>query len=143
MKTIYSRQGIISKTTVKDDYILLQTVDCIFHLPLTTEILHGGDGERRTVDELKKGDHFINYFSHGQHVLVMKEQDDYFGVISGVYDAEKKMVDHALIMRVDAHKTKHLGAPLQNGSNVLAFCQMMTASLPPQATPTTLFVFKP
>lgn len=135
------RQGIIDEIKLQKDYIRLQTENTIFHLPLTTEILYSGAGQSLTLAQLEKGFHFKNYFHNGQHVLVVNEKDSFYGVISGVYDAEKSRIGEELMMR-HHEKTIHYGSTLENQTSVIAFCKIMTRSIPPQSTPEAIFVFK-
>lgn len=141
MGNLIVRQGIIDEIKLQKDYIRLQTTDTIYHLPLTTEILYSATGQSLTLAQLEKGFHFKNYFSNGQHVLVVNEKDSFFGVIAGQYDAEKSRIGEELMMR-HHEKTVHYGSTLENQTNVIAFCKILTRSIPPQSTPEAIFVFR-
>lgn len=134
------REGKLSNICVKDDYIKLETHSTIFHLPLTVEILHSSDGKRRRLNELRAGMFFQNYFYGGQHVLIVSENESFFGVISGEYDPATNLIGDELLMRV-SDSTKMIGTKLKAGSQVIALCKIMTRSIPPQSTPLTVFVF--
>lgn len=141
MKKITLRQGVIDQITLEKDYILLKTEELIYHLPLTTEIIYSSTGQSLSLAQLEAGFHFQNYYYNGQHVLVVNEEDAFYGVIYGEYSEEKSRIDEELMMRHN-EKTLHYGGQLENGSQVIAFCRIMTRSMPPQSTPEGLFVFR-
>ncbi|MBQ0138433.1 MAG: hypothetical protein KBT36_03980 [Kurthia sp.] len=140
MKKIKVREGKIHSITLQKDYILLKTKDTLYHLPLTTEIIHSATGQALTLKDVTSELYFQNYFYNGQHVLVVNEQDAFFGVMCGEYHAEKSMIDDQLMMRHN-ETTRRYGAKLADKSKVIAFCKILTRSIPPQGTPIALFVF--
>lgn len=141
VKKIRLRQGIIDAIELEKDYILLQTKELIYHLPLTTEIIYSSTGQSLSLAQLEQGFHFQNYSYNGQHVLVVNEEDSFYGVMYGQYNAEKSRIEEELMMRHN-EKTIHYGVQLEDGAQVIAFCRIMTRSIPPQSTPEGLFVFR-
>lgn len=141
VKKMTLRQGQVDSITLQKDYLLLKTKETIYHLPLTTEIIHSSTGQSLALTEVKKGLYFQNYYYQGQHVLAINESDAFYGVITGIYDAKKSLIADELMMR-HHESTKCYGAQLIDGAQVIAFCQILTRSIPPQGTPLAIFVFK-
>ncbi|HEY4531991.1 MAG TPA: hypothetical protein VIG43_02250 [Kurthia sp.] len=141
MNQIKLREGIIDQIAVAKDYILLQTTACIYHLPLTTEILHSSTGKPMQLSNVKKGYYFHAYSYNGQHLLAVNEKDSFYGVFHGEYHEKNHLIDDQLMMNLHP-KTKKYGSTLVDGAQVIAFCRMMTRSIPPQSTPDALFIFK-
>lgn len=135
------RQGVIDELTLEKEYIRLQTKELIYHLPLTTEIIYSSTGQALSLAQIEQDFHFQNYYYNGQHVLVVNEEDAFYGVIYGEYSEAKSRIEEELMMR-HHEKTIHYGPKLEDGSQVIAFCRVMTRSLPPQSTPEGLFVFR-
>lgn len=136
------RQGQVDSIKLQRDYILLKTKETIYHLPLTTEIIYNSTGQTLSLTNIKTGMYFQNYSYNGQHVLVINEKDAFYGVITGKYNAEKSLLDEDKLMIRYNESTRHYGTQLMDGSRVIAFCQILTRSIPPQGTPLAIFVFQ-
>lgn len=140
MKKIQVQQGIIAHVKIQHQTLRITLTDQIFHLPSETKIIDNSSGQLVEIRNIKAGDHCRIYSYNGQYVCVVNERDAFYGVILGEYDSEKSMIDDQLLMR-HHEQTIHYGAPLENNVQMLAFCKILTRSIPPQGTPMAIFVF--
>lgn len=140
LKKIQLQQGVITDVKIQHQTLLVTWEDRIFHLPLETKIIDNSSGETVALEDIKAGYYCRIYSYNGQYVCVVNERDAFYGVIYGVYNAETSMIEDELLMR-HHEQTIHYGAPLEHQVQILAFCKILTRSIPPQGTPMAIFVF--
>lgn len=140
MEGIQLLQGIITTIKRQQNTLIITLTDRIFHLPIGTNIIHNSSGQLVDIEEVKAGYYCRIYSYNGQYVCVVNERDAFYGVIAGEYNAERSMIEDELLMR-HHERTIHYGASLENKVQMLAFCQILTRSIPPQGTPLAIYVF--
>lgn len=141
MEKIQVQQGIIVDVKLQHQTLLLTLTDRIFHLPKETIIIDNSSGELVALEDIKAGNYCRIYSFNGQYVCAVNERDAFYGVIFGAYNVEKSMIGDQLFMR-HHESTIHYGAPLENAVHMLAFCKILTRSIPPQGTPMAIYIFK-
>lgn len=139
--TVHTIEGKIEQLQMEKTYIYLQTKDFIMHLPITTEVIDWETGDTISLHKIPAQSYFRLYRLYGQYVLFISEKSTFYGLYEGIYDEATSCISDACMIRHSA-QTKKYGARLTDGAYVIALCKITTRSIPPQSTPTALFVFR-
>lgn len=138
---IHTIEGKIEQLYMEKTYIYLQTKDFIMHLPITTEIIDWKTGETRSLHKIPAQSYFRLYRLRGQYVAFISENPHFYGLYEGIYNEATSCIGDVCMIR-HSSQTKKYGARLTDGTYVIALCKITTRSIPPQSTPTALFVFR-
>lgn len=138
---VHTIEGKIEQLQMEKTYIYLQTKDFIMHLPITTEVIDWETGDTISLHKIPAQSYFRLYRLHGQYVLFISEKSTFYGLYEGIYNEMTSCISDVCMIRHSA-QTKKYGARLTDGAYVIALCKITTRSIPPQSTPTALFVFR-